>query len=419
MFLVTPSAALAFATITVIFLRKKKKKSKTRRRWWSRQIFHRRSQYGNRLLRDMTAEPCEDIIRNFTRMTTQDFEHVMSLVEPKIRRMDTNMREAITVKERLTLCLRFLATGDSYTSLQYLFKISKSAILRIIPEVCDALIESLQEYVKVPSTTEEWLQISAEFERKWQFPHTIGAIDGKHVVLQAPINSGTEYYNYKHFFSIVLFALVDADYNFIYADVGCQGRISDGGVFKNTTLYKKLEGRELKIPQPEVLQVPYSIEVPYYILGDKAFALNEYTMKPFDGNPEPRSAERVFNYRLSRARRVVENAFGILSSVFRVLRKSMLLEPKIATKVTLATIYLHNFLRKRTSRATYTPPGSFDTETQNGAIIDGCWRNDGPTTPLMPTRNIPRRSSRHHTNVRLHIANHFIWNDSLPWQENY
>lgn len=146
---VTPSAALAFATMTMIFLRMKKRRSKARRRWWSRKIFRTRSQYGNNLLRDMIVEPCEDTIRNFTRMTTQDFEHLMSLVDFKVRKMDTNMREAITVKERLTLCLRFLATGDSYSSLQYLFKISKSAISRIIPEVCDALIESLQDYVKV------------------------------------------------------------------------------------------------------------------------------------------------------------------------------------------------------------------------------------------------------------------------------
>lgn len=62
----------------------------------------------------------------------------------------------------------------------------------------------------------------------------------KHVMLQAPWNSGTDYYNNKQFFSVVMFALVDADYNFIYVDVGCQGRISDGGVFKNTTENWKL-----------------------------------------------------------------------------------------------------------------------------------------------------------------------------------
>lgn len=351
-------------------------------------------------------------------MTSEDFEYLLSQVDPIIRRMDTNMREAVTSRERLAVTLRFLATGDSYTSLQYLFRIAKSTISRIIPEVCDALIHSLKEYVMLPSTTEEWLQIATEFERKWNFPHAVGAMDGKHIVLQAPVNSGTEYYNYKNFFSIVLFALVDANYNFIYVDIGCQGRISDGGVFKNTTLYNKLENRTLTIPDPKVLQIPYSIEIPYMILGDKAFALNEYTMRPFDGNPETGTPERVFNYRHSRARRVVENAFGILSSVFRVLRKPMLLGPEIATKITLTTIYLHNFLRKRPSREIYTPPGIFDSE-RDGEIRSGKWRNDQPMTSLMPIRNIPRRTSERPKNIRLHLANHFVLNDPLPWQDNY
>jgi hypothetical protein len=131
---------------------------------------------------------------------------------------------------------------------------------------------------------------------------------------------------------IVLFALVDADYSLLYVDVGCQGRISNGGVFKNTQL-KKEEVKSLKIPPPTILQVPYAVELPYYILGDRAFALNEYTLKPFEENPDRGSIERVFNYRISRARRVGENAFGILSSDFRVLRKPKLLEPDKATKL--------------------------------------------------------------------------------------
>ncbi|XP_046141226.1 uncharacterized protein LOC123987698 isoform X1 [Osmia bicornis bicornis] len=227
-------------------------------------------------------------------------------------------------------------------------------------------------------------------------------------------NSGTEYHNYKNFFSIVLFALVDADYNFMYVDVGCQGRISDGGVFKNTNLYKKLENNTLNIPAPSALQVPYSLKIPYMVLGDKAFALNEYTMRPFEGNPE-----RIFNYRHSRARRVVENAFGILSAVFRVLRKPILLEPKKASKVVLTTIYLHNFLRKGiTSRQTYTPVGTFDTEI-DGEIISGRWRNDQEMTSLLPIRNIPRKTKEHIKNIRLHLARHFVLNDAILWQNNY
>lgn len=73
----------------------------------------------------------------------------MELISPKVEKMDTHLRQAITVKERLALTLRFLATGDSFTSLQYLFRVSKQSISAIVPDVCNAIIESLGEYVKV------------------------------------------------------------------------------------------------------------------------------------------------------------------------------------------------------------------------------------------------------------------------------
>lgn len=259
--------------------------------------------------------------------------------------------------------------------------------------------------------------MSKEFEDKWQFPHAIGAMDGKHVIIQAPLNSGTEFYNYKHFFSIVLFALVDADYCFRYVDIGCQGSLSDGGVFKNSKLYKKLEEKSLKIPPPSILQIPYTFEVPYVILGDKAFALNDYTMKPFQGEPEKGSMERIFNYRLSRARRVVENAFGISSAVFRVLRKPMLLSPKVATKVVLAIIHLHNFLRKQSASA-YTPRGSLDMEI-DGEIIPGGWRSDSEVSSLLPITNMPRRAGNYAKEIRLHLAQHFQTNGAVKWQHKY
>lgn len=95
--------------------------------------------------------------------------------------------------------------------------------------------------------------MAKQFEDTWNFPHCLGALDGKHVVLQAPINTGSEFFNYKSTFSVVLFALVDANYNFLYVDAGGQGRISDGGIFKNCSLYKKLERNDLNLPEPEAL----------------------------------------------------------------------------------------------------------------------------------------------------------------------
>jgi len=83
--------------------------------------------------------------------------------------------------------------------------------------------------------------VAKQYQALWNFPHAVGTIGGKHVVLQCPRNNASEYFNYKNAFSIVLFALVDSDYNYMFVDVGCQGRISDSGVFTNTELCKKLE----------------------------------------------------------------------------------------------------------------------------------------------------------------------------------
>lgn len=120
----------------------------------------------------------------------------------------------------------------------------------------------------MPTSPEEWLWISRQYEEKWQFPHCVGSMDGKHVIIQAPFKCGSDFYNYKSNFSIVLLALVDADYNFLFVVVGCQGRISDGGVFKNKTLYRKLENNDLSLPEDSALSHSNK-PMPYVFLADE------------------------------------------------------------------------------------------------------------------------------------------------------
>nr|CAH7733877.1 unnamed protein product [Callosobruchus chinensis] len=108
-----------------------------------RRLFARHE--NNALLRNMDSSH----LKNFTRMTAEDFVRLIILVGPKISKMDTKFRKAIPVQDRLAITLRFLATGDSFTSLQYLFNVSKQRTSIIIEETCNALIQALKEQIKV------------------------------------------------------------------------------------------------------------------------------------------------------------------------------------------------------------------------------------------------------------------------------
>lgn len=261
--------------------------------------------------------------------------------------------------------------------------------------------------------------MAQEFDSKWNFPHCNGAMDGKHIILECPVNSGSVFYNYKESFSVVLMALVDAEYCFQFVDCGCQGRISDGGVYENTVLYKKILRNELNIPPPEPLP-GRTKPIPYVFIADDAFPFSPTLMKPHKGTFTKGSKERAFNYRLSRGRRIVENAFGILASVFRVLRKPMLLQPEKAVLITMTCVLLHNFLRRsKTSRSTYTPAGTFDHE-EDGEIVPGTWRQDNSSlTSLLPFRRIPKRPKDLAEEIRTEFADYFVSNGAVPWQHLY
>lgn len=259
----------------------------------------------------------------------------------------------------------------------------------------------------MPTTEFQWREVAKTFE-KWNFPNCVGAMDGKHIHLQAPINSGTEFYNYKGYCSIVLFAVVDGSYNFTYANVGCQGRISDAGIFHDTMFKECLENNTMSLPPPCTLPGTTTV-TPFVFLGDDAFPLSPNIMKPYPGLHQKGSKERIFNYRLSRGRRISENVFGIISTVFRILRKPMLLEPKVATTIVLAIIHLHNFLRKTASKKIYNPSGTFDKECPStGEIKNGIWKKDtSQVTGLTNLPKVPRRSKHDAQTVRNTLMEYF------------
>ena len=170
---------------------------------------------------------------NFVRMDHDMFEEMVDKPTLWIQKQATNMRRALEPGLKLAIKLRFLATGDSYLLLRYGFRVAPNTKCSLVPEVFRTIYdENHQELIKYPACPEGWKQVAQGFADKWTFHNCVGAVDGKHVKIQAPPSSGSLYYNYKRTFSIVLMDVVDSNYKFMYIDVGANRSCSDPGVFK-------------------------------------------------------------------------------------------------------------------------------------------------------------------------------------------
>ena len=305
-----------------------------------------------------------------------------------------------------------MATGASYKTLQYSFRVAHNSIALFIPEVCQAIVDEYEDQVLAfPRNPDDWRDFAGKFSEKWNFHHTCGALDGKHVAIRCPRKSGTLYHNYKGFFSIILLGLVDADYKFIWADVGCQGSSSDAQIFNNGQLRRKLEEGTLRLPDPEPL--PHDDRpTPYFVVGDDAFPLRSWMMKPFSQR-QMTDQQRIFNYRLSRARRVVENSFGILAHRWRCLLTTMQQDPIRVKVIVMAAMCLHNLMRLQ-HRSLQT--GDLDQPVADGSFIPGAWRE----TQLHDIAHVggANQANREGKRLRLYLKDYYNSDvGKLPWQD--
>lgn len=219
----------------------------------------------------------------------------------------------------------------------------QSTIRNIIKEVCTGIANTLGPLYLAPPTEEHWKSIVDGYWNTWQMPNCFGAIDGKHIKLKCPPNSGSCYYNYKKFFSIVLMVVCDHLYRFTLVDIGAYGGNSDGGIFDASLIGAGLKNGLLSLPK-ENAQLPGSdINISGFFIGDAAFPLTTQLMKPYPGS-HLTMAQTIFNYRLSRVRRTIESAFGILANRWQIFHKAICMLPETADKITLASICLHNCL---------------------------------------------------------------------------
>lgn len=256
----------------------------------------------------------------------------------------------------------------------------------------------------MPNSKEEWKEIEKGFNEKWNFPGCIGTIDDKHVAIRAPLFSGSEYFNYKNSFNIILMAAVDANYCFRYIDIGAQGRHSDGGVFDHCSLRHMIEQNKLHIPEN------------FVFVGYQAFPLKSYLMRPYPRR-ELNTDCKIFNYSLSRARRTVENAFGILVSRFRVFEKPIATSVPTAVKIVKTTCALHSWLQTRCDSNNFSL-GLIDKEDlEHYTFTSGSWREESKSNGLIQLQPLPPRfPDRSARELRNYYCNYFNGIGAVLWQ---
>ncbi|KAK0152724.1 Protein ALP1-like [Merluccius polli] len=396
----------ALGVVLAVFCAEKKKKKK--KRVWTRSWVSRRGEYGMSVLQKELEETDRRGFRELLGMDVDDFNFLLDKVQPLIQRKDTTLRKAITARQRLAVTLRFLATGESFRSLCFQYRIGRSTIGQIVTETCEALCMVLKDHLKTPTTEAGWREVARGFQDRCQFPHCLGAIDGKHVYIQPPANSGSLFYNYKGRFSVVLMAVVDANYKFVYASVGTQGRVSDASLFGQSDLRSAMDRGLLNVPKPEPL--PNSNVIMPYIIPLRTDLIKPFPHRNLDHD------QRIFNYRLSRARRTVENAFGILANRLRVFLTNIALDPDKVTAITLAALSIHNFLREKGSEA-YVPPAFVDTEDESHRLVSGTWRRGGAlnSVALSRARNATTTAKEQRDQLKAYFQSPA---GSVYWQED-
>ncbi|XP_039299417.1 uncharacterized protein LOC120355158 [Nilaparvata lugens] len=245
-----------------------------------------------------------------------------------------------------------------------------------------------------------WKKVAEEFQDRWNFPHCIGTIDGKHVEIQALPNSGSTFYNYKKYFSTVLLGLVDSQYRFIAIDTGSYGKECDSTIFSESAMGKRLTSYSFALPKDEPL-VEGGVSLPYVVMGDEGFPLKRFIMRPFPKD-KLTNERRIFNYRICRCRRVVENAFGILAHRWRLYFRPLQCEIDTVQKIIKATTVLHNYLCSKGDITTVR------TEEEIAEANKNCWK------PLNRSR---LREGKDAIEIRNHFVQYFnSEHGSVPWQ---
>ncbi|XP_072400700.1 uncharacterized protein [Diabrotica undecimpunctata] len=184
----------------------------------------------------------------FICMSVRSFDELHWKLKSVLQRQNTQFRTCIQPVEMLAIYLRYLSSGCTFTDLHYSYRVGILTAKNIVEEVCATIWSEMREECIPTPTCDMWQSIASYFESIANFSNCLGAVDGKHIRLTCPFDSGLVYFNYKDYFSSVLLAVADTKYRFVYVDIGSYGKESDSSIFKSK-LWKSIESGPPPLPE--------------------------------------------------------------------------------------------------------------------------------------------------------------------------
>lgn len=276
----------------------------------------------------------------YFRVTRQTFEYLCDLLRPDLQRQDTRMRKATTVEKKVLVGLWRLATGNSFRNCGQQFGLGKSTAKEACNSFEGALLSKKDTFIKFPSTRQEVKEKMDTFEELYGIPQIVGSIDGCHIEINTPsVADQGDYFDSKQRYSVTLQAVVDCDLKFIHASVGYPGSLNDASVLKLSGFYDLAETQQILAGPSKLF---HGTEVRPLVVGDSAYPLTNWLVKPYSDKEVLTPEESKFNTNLRASRSVVDRAFRMLKARFGIVTKKSEQRPASLNRTLVTACILHN-----------------------------------------------------------------------------
>ncbi|XP_036319313.1 putative nuclease HARBI1 [Rhagoletis pomonella] len=276
------------------------------------------------------------------RLDRRAFQKVCEKVR-NMEKIDSNLRRCIPLEKRVAIALFSLGSAAEYRTVSSLFGVGRSTVGEIVLDFCHSVCDNFADCINTYPPNQQEIKRIVDGFAVLGFPQCFGAVDGCHIEVQPRKEDAVDYHNYKGWYSVVLLASCDHRSKFTYINIGSTGRNNDSYIFEKSSLKQFHESADIFVQNSELIG---GFNIPVLLMGDSAFRLSRHMMKPYPYVANQPAAEKLFNYRLSKCRRVIENAFGQLKARFRKIGRGLQVAPKNVNVIIQTCCILHNFLNE-------------------------------------------------------------------------